>query len=116
MDIIAKHRGEGKTMDLIKISAEKQIPILTATRMQANLIMLSSLDMGVAIPQPLVYNCSSTTLPSAHTVLIDELDFFLKSLLHCQVHTATVNKKITLTKKIIANNFGLAEDDFDIVD
>ena len=116
MDIISKHRGEGKTIDLIKISAEKQIPILTTTRIQANFILLKAMDMGLTIPQPLVCNLASTIFPSVPIVLIDDLDFFLESLLNCQVHTATTTKKITLTRKTIANHFGLTEDDFDIVE
>ena len=52
MNIIIGKRGTGKTTELIEKSAEKQIYILTATKLRARSLFNSARERGLYIPFP----------------------------------------------------------------
>ena len=53
MDIIIKSRGHGKTRDLIKMSSENNIPIVS---LNPNYIKDMARNMGLSIPEPISYS------------------------------------------------------------
>lgn len=55
MKIIAKGRGKGKTTELIKMSAEKQIPIVCGAG-SVDCIIDMAKQMKLEIPKPIIFN------------------------------------------------------------
>ena len=53
MDIIIKSRGHGKTRDLIKMSSENNIPIVS---LNPNYIKDIAQNMGLSIPEPIPFS------------------------------------------------------------
>ena len=105
MNIISLPRGQGKTTQLIKMSAETGIPILTISKQSAILIFDRAKELNLNIPFVLIidnktiikFNNSCTGLPFTNIkdikeILIDELDIVLKELLGCNVNTATITE------------------------
>lgn len=118
MKKIIKNRGEGKTTDLIKISAEKQIPIIAMSNLHAVEIMKKAAEMGLNIPTPTTCKASGGHIYCPYgEVLVDEIDYVLQNILGCKINTLTITnpKKISKSK---AEEKCIAEDDsnFEIVD
>jgi hypothetical protein len=83
MKIIAKGRGKGKTTELIKMSAEKQIPIVCATSAQCKNIVDRANGMKLKIPNPI----KCTDLKGRNgKVLIDDCDFVMKNIFCNALH------------------------------
>lgn len=86
MDIIIKSRGHGKTRDLIKMSSENNIPIVS---LNPNYIKDMAQNMGLSIPEPISY---SSHLCKAIPVYIDELALFLQHIgCNCEAFTITLD-------------------------
>jgi hypothetical protein len=77
MKIIAKGRGKGKTTELIKMSAEKQIPIVCFYREEARHIEEQAKQMGLEIPKP-VSNLDYLEEKDT-SILIDNADIVLRN-------------------------------------
>jgi hypothetical protein len=113
MEIIQKHRCEGKTTDLVLMSANTGIPILAWRGMGDNIYKDRAIELGVTIPQPIKY---VNGMQLMEKVLIDELDWFLKSRIGLDVYAATTPKVERFTKRDIAKRLGLSECDFEIIE
>lgn len=91
MERIIKDRGRGKTTELIRLSNEKQIPIMTMNRDSAQFIEHQAKMMGVKIPAPFFtrdYNRYKGR--KNNRVLVDELDQVLEALLDIQIEGYTL--------------------------
>lgn len=78
MQLIFKKRGNGKTSDLIIMSAYKKIPIVCKF---PDYVKVQAKKMGFIIPEPIGYRDyihSRGKTQGNHRVLIDELDWFLR--------------------------------------
>jgi len=86
MKVICKGRGEGKTTDLIKLSAETGVPILRA----GNIWYVTDLaeEMGLSIPKPMSIREAKETRPDR--VYIDDVDHVLRWLLGTDVEACTL--------------------------
>lgn len=86
MNIIIGKRGTGKTTELLKESAEKQIYILTATKHRARALFDSARDRGLIIPFPVTleeYFQGSKFIGSSirrDGLLIDDADDVLQQI------------------------------------
>ena len=93
MEIDIRGRGEGKTHDLIKLSAERNMTIVVCNRNRRNALLHQARHMGVRIPLPL-------TVQELHglrglrqkigKVLVDDLEEVLYSALGVPVDKATM--------------------------
>lgn len=92
MKKIIKNRGEGKTTDLIKISAEKQIPIVVHNRGMIGIIQDKAKRMGLNIPTP-IYALDEHRLSmlGIEGVLVDEIDLVLQEMLHYNIEALTLS-------------------------
>lgn len=79
MKIIAKGRGQGKTTELIKISAEKQIPIVCVHDEMIIDIKKRAKEMNLKIPEPLKFKELNLTQWRDSPILIDNADLFLNN-------------------------------------
>ena len=83
MKIIAKGRGKGKTTELIKMSAEKQIPIVCRTS-SIKYIKEQAKQMNLKIPEPIPFHWTDINKPCfggiTGKVLIDDVDCILTGL------------------------------------
>ena len=52
---IIRGRGQGKTCDLIKLSAESGLPIVVSDYQRRNHIIKAAHCLGIKIPEPIVY-------------------------------------------------------------
>lgn len=90
MNKILKNRGMGKTTDLIRISAEKQYPIVVHASFMVRHVMEYAKNMGLNIPTPLV--AGKDSIRGLNTpVLVDEASLVLRSLLGCEINTLTMS-------------------------
>ncbi len=88
MNKIFKNRGLGKTTDLIRISSEKQYPIVTAG--DITYIKAKAKEMGLSIPKPL--RVGKDELRGINTpVLVDEAEYVLSYLLGNEIDTITLS-------------------------
>ena len=86
MDIIIKSRAHGKTRDLVKMSSENNIPIVSSN---PNYIKDMAKNMGLSIPEPISY---SNHLIKSTSVYIDELALFLQHIgYNCEAFTITLD-------------------------
>lgn len=76
MDLIIKSRGHGKTTDLVRMSSETSIPILTQ---HVDSVKDVANRMGVTIPNPIRY-AEYPLRYRGKPVYIDELGAFLHSI------------------------------------
>jgi gamma-glutamyl-gamma-aminobutyrate hydrolase PuuD len=119
--IITRSRGTGKTTDLIKISAEKQIPILAPTRGQKELIKEMAKKLGFEIPDPFSFG-ESFRGSTIKQVLVDNAEMVLQILISKEfgvdldIAGLTMTKQVDIKKKEIAEKFDLFECDINIVD
>lgn len=71
-------RGKGKTTKLIKISSEKQIPILVASQETKYRIMEKAHILGYPIPAPIVFKVENRNIEE---VLVDDVEIVLGGIL-----------------------------------
>lgn len=117
MKRIIKERGQGKTSELIRISADKQIPILTTTN--TCYIIKRAEEMGVKnLPNPLMLR-DLNLIPYKNSnapILVDEVDIVLQTLLRRPIYASTITCPKRVTKSEIADMFGVALEELEIVD
>ena len=116
MKKIIKGRGQGKTYDLIKISAEQQIPILTINSVQY--ILETAKSMGVEIPKPITLKELNLAQyrNSNKPILVDNAEYVLQALLARPIHALSMNCQKEISKVQIAKLLNMATEDFEIVD
>ena len=56
MKIISKFRGQGKTTELIRLSAEKNIPILVLHQTNVYYIKEMARQLSLCIPEPVPFS------------------------------------------------------------
>lgn len=72
-------RGSGKTTKLVKLSAEKQIPILCMSEASKKAIFEKAKNLGISnLPTPVVFE---KDYRGFYEVLVDDAEFILKCLL-----------------------------------
>ena len=106
MQVIAKGRAEGKTYDLVRMSAETGKKIICNTHSNAAHIMRTADEQHVKIPTPLIFvrmasdgevlvhpaNCAgllTTSLSNTETYLIDDAEYILNKIFHSEIDTIT---------------------------
>lgn len=87
MNVIVKTRGLGKTSDLIRLSAEKQIPIVTIDTPKK--LQEKAFSMGYEIPLPLTP--SQVHDYSGRTILVDDADRILSVLVGKDIDTIAMS-------------------------
>ena len=113
MKIISKFRGRGKTTELIRLSAEKNIPILVFMQRKVEYIKEIAHQLSLCIPEPVVFSHR----PIPKKILIDDVELCLSTLLGgAEIYAVTMQKQIVFTKQEIAEKLGLTTDDFTIVE
>ena len=99
MKIIRTERGKGKTTELIKQSARDWSYILCMNKVNAHHIFDMAREMGLDIPFPI----TPSDLPLRGfkgSVLVDEIDYILPTLIGTQVDAITTSAPIdTLNDK-----------------
>ena len=84
MEIIYGGRGQGKTVTLIKMSSERNIPILVTTETECKRILKQAEKLNVTIPTPITWNdIISGNIKPRHinSCVIDETEYFLDYIL-----------------------------------
>lgn len=76
MNIIYKSRGEGKTTDLVKMSASTRIPIVC---MDTRHITYIAKELGLTIPKPIAIK--DYTPFSNSKILVDDAEHVLQHLI-----------------------------------
>lgn len=98
MNIIYKGRGKGKTTELIKMSAEKNLYILVADRNRQREVfnLARDLNMNILFPITIEEYFKSNKLKNSfvNTILIDDADDILQ-----QIFNTVVIDTITITDK-----------------
>lgn len=97
MNIIYKSRGKGKTTELIKMSAEKNLYILVADRNRQREVFNLARDLNLNIPFPITvedYFRDKLRGSFINTILIDDADYVLQ-----QIFNTVVIDTITITDK-----------------
>ena len=98
MDIIYKGRGKGKTTELIKMSAEKNLYILVADRNRQREVFNLARDLNLNIPFPITvedyFRSDKLRGSFINTILIDDADYILQ-----QIFNTVVIDTITITNK-----------------
>ena len=98
MNIIYNGRGKGKTTELIKMSAEKNLYILVANRNSQREVFELARDLNLNIPFPITveeYFTSGKLRGSfINTILIDDADDILQ-----QIFNTVIIDTITITDK-----------------
>lgn len=81
MNIIYQGRGTGKTTQIIKMSAKRQIPILCHNKMKQKYIVEKASELNLNIPEPIVFSFESyEAIKDKQHVLIDDIDLFLNNI------------------------------------
>lgn len=96
MRIIQKPRRAGKTYDLVTLAAERNAYIVCRNKREASRIFQMSMNRELIIAFPLTYSEISNKQyysKSIHTLMIDELDDFLRYLLRVDVSYCTYTPK-----------------------
>lgn len=91
MQLIIKNRANGKTTDLIIMSAFKKIPIVCA---HPEYIVRKAKEMKLKIPPPISFyeiDRNRAALHGIHEVLIDEMDWFLQAVFGIKCNCATID-------------------------
>lgn len=87
MKIIIGAPGSGKTKEILKMSAEKNIPILCESADRATRLLIKSQGYGYKIPTPIIYSEAKAT----DVVFVDDVERLLNAMLPCKVETITYN-------------------------
>ena len=91
MKIISKNRGEGKTTDLIKMSAETGYQIVVHSQPSKQFVIDKAKEMELNILPPITRREMHLAQWSRNTFLIDELELFLLDI--GNIHAVTINKE-----------------------
>ena len=89
MKIIYKPRGTGKTTDLVKMSAEKQIPIICMTKATVQHIKDISTKINVNIPEPI--DIRGGVPKQLENALVDDAEYILQYLLNVKIECASIS-------------------------
>ena len=81
MNIILKNRCGGKTHDLIRMSAETGIPIVS---MNPAVVKVMAKEYGLVIPEPMSITDCIRAGDLGAQVYVDEIDAILGKLLHAK--------------------------------
>lgn len=83
MKMILKGRGEGKTTELVKLSAETGYPIVTHSVGHNEVIKTRAKELKINIPKPIHFK-QLDSLRGMHIsgVLVDDADMLLSSLIY----------------------------------
>lgn len=107
MKVISLPRGQGKTTQLIKMSAETGIPILVLTKNHAQILVEKAKELNLTIESVLfvkdrrIMQCilSDNNICEINhinfipaDILIDEVDIVLQALLGCKINTVTITE------------------------
>lgn len=95
MEIIQMGRGRGKTIYLIKKSAELKYPIICCSEAQRKMIKDTAKEMRLDIPDPISFSSINSKeklrgLSNFDKLLIDDLEYVLKRLFDKEIYAATV--------------------------
>lgn len=95
MKIIQMNRGKGKTIYLIKKSAEFKYPIICCSETQRRMIKNIAKEMGLDIPEPISFSSINSKeklrgLSCFDKLLIDDLEYVLKRLFDKDIYAATI--------------------------
>jgi hypothetical protein len=99
MKIISKNRGEGKTTELIKLSAETGYRIVVHDDHLVKIISEKAKEMNLEVPFPISKQQINLKQFSEETFLIDELELFVDS--SNKIHAATINKENVVEEDIV---------------
>ena len=116
MKRIFKERGMGKTTDIVKISAEKQIPILC---MSKHCIYDRAKEFNLKIPEPITikdFMDGKHRGKTIDTILVDESEYILQTLLGIKIYALTGTKPLIVSKEQVGDMIGRNTGDFEIVD
>lgn len=116
MKRIIKERGTGKTYELVKLSAEKQIPILC---MSKEGVLDRAKELNVKIPQPISiwdYEKGLHRGRDIESVLVDDSEYILQRLLEFKINALTVTKPKEVTMEEIGDMIGHSVGDFVVVE
>ena len=96
MEIVQMDRGQGKTMFLIKKSAESQCPIVCYSEKQAQLIKERAEEIGLDIPDPIKlkfpnFKESFKGRKIENGILIDDVDYVLERLFGSKINIVTTS-------------------------
>lgn len=86
MNIICKSRGEGKTTDLIRLSARTQIPIVSLSPEYVSSLASS---LGLDIPAPLYITDFMKQRP--HDIYVDEIPYVFERAFGVKVNACTMS-------------------------
>ena len=95
--IVIGDRQRGKTTELIKLSAEKQIPILALNRNLQRQIIIRALELELQIPEPvLIKDIIPSTdgtrrVSSIGRLIVDDSLDLLQMLLGINIEAAAIN-------------------------
>lgn len=95
MEVIQMNRGQGKTIYLIKKSAELKYPIICCSEAQRKIIKSTAKEMKLDIPDPIPINSINFKeklrgLNYFDKLLIDDLKYVLKRIFDKDIYAATV--------------------------
>lgn len=95
MEIIQMGRGRGKTIYLIKKSAEFKYPIICCSETQRRIIKNTAKEMRLDIPDPISFSSINSKeklrgLSNFDKLLIDDLEHVLKRIFDKDIYVATV--------------------------
>ena len=95
MEIIQTNRGKGKTIYLIKKSAELKYPIICCNETQRIIIKNTAKEMRLDIPDPISFNSINSKeklrgLNHFDKLLIDDLECVLKRIFDKDIYAATM--------------------------
>ena len=92
MKIDVRPANSGKTINLIKKSAEMDIPIVCPVHSDAIRISNLAYSLGVNIPRPVVFNHNMRGLIKDNVCLVDDLDRILAMVIPATILGATITK------------------------
>ena len=87
MNIIAGGRQTGKTMQLVKISAITNIPIIVLNQKRRDWLIEFAKVLSIEMPRPIVINRLHEKYPRPNNILIDDTEDILQYLFHQQFGT-----------------------------
>lgn len=92
MKLIIKPRCSGKTTELIKISAETDVPILVGNRQQSEYIKRMAHDLRLWIKDPYIISelKNSDRIPP-NKILIDDAEYILQQLIGAEITAMTIS-------------------------
>lgn len=91
MEIYYGSRGNGKTIKAIKLSIEKQMPIVCWNLRQLEEIKHMAYKTGIRIPEPiLAENVRKKVIGNRRGLIIDDLDILLRRIFDDNVYYDTM--------------------------